>query len=73
MREFTMTFYYRSWSKFEKAKPGTFQLYLNDHYISKLRTDYAQMRRMIFGNNVPEFMKVLHAIKQLEKEINTFE
>ena len=70
VREFTMTFYYRSWSEFEKAKPGTFRLYPNDMYISELEADYEQMRKMIFGDDVPTFMEVLGVIKQLEHEIN---
>lgn len=70
VRKFTMTFYYRSWSEFEKAKPGTFRLYPNDIYISELEADYVQMRKMIFGNNVPEFMEVLDTIGKLENEIN---
>lgn len=70
VREFTMTFYYRSWSEFEKAEPGTFRLYPNNTYVSELETDYEQMRKMIFGNDVPDFMEVLGVIKQLEHEIN---
>lgn len=70
VREFTMTFYYRSWSGFENAKPGTFRLYPNDTYISELENDYFQMRKMIFGDDVPEFQEVLGIIKLLEEEIN---
>jgi hypothetical protein len=70
VREFTMTFYYRSWSEFEKAVPGTFRLYPNEIYISELETDYVQMSKMIFGNYVPEFMEVLYVMRKLENEIN---
>ncbi len=70
VREFTMAFYYRSWSEFEKAVPGTFCLYPNDKYISELESDYEKMKKMIFGRNVPEFKDVLEVIRKLEIEIN---
>jgi len=38
--------------------------------IGPLENDYFQMRKMIFGDAVPEFQEVLGIIKLLEDEIN---
>ena len=69
VRKFTMTFYYRSWSKFEEAVPGTFRLYPNELSMNALKSDYDDMKKMIYGN-IPSFEEVLTVIKQLEIEIN---
>lgn len=69
VRNFTMTFYYRKWSKFEEAVPGTFKLYPNKNSIQPLEKDYEAMKQMIFGDS-PSFEEVLSIIKQLETEIN---
>lgn len=69
VRAFTMTFYYRKWSKFEEAVPGTFKLYPNENSMQALKKDYEAMKQMIFGDS-PSFEEVLNVIKQLEKEIN---
>ncbi len=69
VRDFTMTFYYRNWSKFEEAVPGTFKLYPNKECIKTLKEDYEDMKKMIYGD-IPSFEEVLTVIKQLETEIN---
>lgn len=69
VRNFTMTFYYRSWAKFEDAIPGSFMLYPNQNSLPKLKHDYEEMKQMIFGDS-PSFEEVLDVIKKLEDEIN---
>ena len=69
VRNFTMTFYYRKWSMFDEAVPGTFRLYPNDNCMASLRADYEDMRKMIYGD-IPSFDEVLDVIKKLESEIN---
>ena len=69
VREFTKTFYNRSWSKFDDAKPGTFKLYPNNSFIDALKEDYESMKVMIY-KDAPEFEDILVTIKKLEKEIN---
>lgn len=69
VRKFTITFYNRSWSKFEEAKPGTFKLVPNEKYIDELRKDYELMSQMIFGDK-PTFEEVMLIIAKIEKEIN---
>ena len=69
VRKFTMTFYYRSWSKFEDAKPGSFKLYPNSNSLKSLLSDYEDMKKMIYGD-IPEFDEVLSIIKELENQIN---
>lgn len=73
VRQFTMTFYYRSWSKFEEAVPGTFKLYPNDSHLKELETDYKMMQSMIFEKSKPSFSDILKGIKKLELEINNLE
>ena len=69
VREFTKTFYNRSWSKFDEAKPGTFKLYPNNYSIDVLKEDYESMKVMIY-KDAPEFEDILITIKKLETEIN---
>ena len=69
VRIFTITFYNRSWSRFEEAVPGTFKLYPNENSIPNLKKDYENMKQMIFGDS-PSFEEVLSVIKKLEEEIN---
>ena len=73
VRKFTSSFYYRSWSKFEEAVPGTFKMYPNAQYMHELENDYKRMQSMIFGNDAPNLKTVLDVIKQLEDEINSLE
>ena len=69
VRRFTMTFYNRSWAKFEEAVPGTFMLYPNEKSLPALRTDYDDMKNMMYGD-IPDFEEVLSTIEKLESEIN---
>ena len=69
VRRFTMTFYNRGWAKFEEAVPGTFMLYPNEKSLPALRTDYDDMKNMMYGD-IPDFEEVLSTIKKLENEIN---
>ena len=69
VRKFTMTFYYRNWSKFEEAVPGSFSLYPNENSKKALFSDYEDMKEMIYGD-IPKFEEVLYVIKELENQIN---
>lgn len=67
--EFNDRFFPRVWAHYELAKPGTMRLMPPAHFEKSLRSDYGDMRHMIFGN-YPEFDEILKIIKNLEDEIN---
>ncbi len=69
VRKFTITFYNRSWSKFDEAKPGSFKLIPNDKYLKEVEDDYKLMNQMIFGD-MPSFKLIMDTIKQIEEEVN---
>lgn len=70
VREFTIAFYNRAWSEFEKARRGTFRLYPNDVCIKALKDDYDKMKKMIFSTDVPSFEDILGVMRMLEGKIN---
>lgn len=70
VRKFTLAFYYRSWSNFESAKPGSLKLYPAKSSLVALSRDYSAMRSMIFGDDIPQFDEILAIMRQLENEIN---
>ncbi len=57
------------WAKFEEAVTGTFMLYPNEKSLPALRTDYDDMKNMMYGD-IPDFEEVLSTIEKLESEIN---
>jgi hypothetical protein len=65
-------FYYQAWANYQSATPGSFRMYPPEHVLSALKTDYDEMQVMIFGKT-PEFGDILHAIKNLEDEINALD
>ena len=67
VRLFTMTFYNRSWAKFEEAKPGTFKLIPKN--LDDLKADYKMMEAMFF-KETPSFDEIMRVLKELENEIN---
>jgi hypothetical protein len=63
------TFFGRSWSHFDSAKPGTFRLVPPPGRQTTLGTDYQRMRQMIF-DQPPAFADILAALQALEQTIN---
>lgn len=70
VRDFTIAFYDRAWSEFDKARPGSFKLYPNEEYIEALKSDYDRMKKMIFSTVIPSFEDILEVMGKLEDEIN---
>lgn len=62
-------FYPAAWARYELARPGTLRLVPDEAMVSALRSDYAAMAEMIFGD-VPSFDVVLASLGELEREIN---
>ncbi len=71
VREFTIGFYYRSWSNFESAAPGTFKLRPNSEYIKALEEDYRKTTELIFDDPKPPFSDIMNCMAVLEDEINS--
>jgi hypothetical protein len=67
--EFNDRFFPRVWARYDLVKPGTMRLMPPAHFEQSLRSDYGDMRHMVFGN-YPEFDEILKTIKTLENEIN---
>ena len=67
--EFKRTFYPRKWAQYEYARIGTLKLVPAAHSLERLRSDYAMMQSMIFGN-YPDFDQMMLSIKELETRIN---
>ncbi len=66
---FKMRFYPSGWSQYDTALPGSLKLVPSAHVLKELRTDYVNMRNMIFGQ-YPAFEDVLETLQMLEDEIN---
>lgn len=69
---FKMRFYSSGWAQYDTALPGSLKLMPSKQVLSALRSDYASMRNMIFGQ-YPAFEEVLDTLKELEDEINSIE
>ena len=67
--DFTAKFYPRSWAHFELCKPGTMLLRPSDHALPVMKSDYAAMRQMIYGEH-PSFDVLMDFLSTLEQEIN---
>ena len=67
--EFKAKFYPRNWARYDLARVGTLKLLPAEHSLDKLKSDYAHMRSMIYGN-YPSFDEILERLALLEKEIN---
>ncbi|HNW83322.1 MAG TPA: nucleotidyl transferase AbiEii/AbiGii toxin family protein [bacterium] len=55
---------------YDLAVPGTMKLIPSDHVLKFLKTDYREMRNMIFGE-YPSFENIVQGLTMLEKEINS--
>ena len=58
-----------SLSRYDLARVETLKLIPATHSLERLRSDYAGMRDMIFGD-YPSFDEIMEAIAALENEIN---
>ena len=67
--EFKRTFYPRRWARYEYAGIGTLKLVPAAHSLERLRSDYAMMQSMIYGN-CPDFDEMMQFITDLESRIN---
>ncbi len=70
--DFKQTFYPRKWAQYELARIGTLKLIPAAHSMERLRSDYARMQSMIYGN-YPDFDEMMQFIKKLETQINAAE
>lgn len=62
-------FFPAAWARYDLAGAKTLKLTPHDNLREKLRTDYRNMREMIFGE-VPDFDDILDIIAALETQIN---
>lgn len=67
--DFKDKFYHCGWANYPDAKPGTMKLLPPEHSLKPLQDDYAQMRAMIYGDDIP-FDAILDSLRELEAEIN---
>lgn len=68
--EHKKVFFRSLWAHYETAKPGSFRLVPPTERIAVLRSDYAQMQSMIFGE-CPEWAKIIKGLGELEEKINS--
>ncbi len=68
--DFKIKFYPRGWAKYEEAVPGTLKLIPPEYQFATLRSDYAAMQDMIYGD-APSFDEMMDEIRQLETGINS--
>jgi len=67
--EHKRSFFRCGWARYDAAVPGTLRLVPPDHRIATLRSDYAAMASMFFGER-PSFEQVLARLTKLEEDIN---
>jgi len=67
--EFKRQFYPRAWAKYELAKPGSLRLVPEAYVLEELRSDYVNMRNMIFGV-YPAFEEIIASLSAFEIEVN---
>lgn len=67
--DFKQTFYPRKWAQYESARIGTLKLFPAAHSMDRLRSDYARMQSMIYGDS-PDFDEMMQFLKELEVHIN---
>jgi hypothetical protein len=58
-------FFASAWASYETAMPGGFHLLPADHRIDDLRSDYKEMKAMIFGAH-PEWDEIVEGLIGLE-------
>lgn len=62
-------FFASAWAHYETAIPGGLHLVPSEERISALRTDYARMREMIFGDT-PPWEHIVQGLRDLENRMN---
>jgi hypothetical protein len=62
-------FFASSWAHYETARPNAFRLLPSEERQEELGSDYAEMRRMIFGE-VPTWDAIVQGLTDLERRIN---
>jgi hypothetical protein len=58
-----------AWAEYEKAVPGTLNIFPNKNLIDYLKNDYKKMDFMIFDKK-PSFEDIMNAIETFQKEFN---
>ena len=66
---FKKRFYYAAWANYESAVKGTLKLVPGGEMLKRMRTDYEQMREMIFGD-YPDFDSVISRLADFESNFN---
>lgn len=66
---FKNRFYPCGWANYDLAKPGTLRLVPPDHVLKTVKSDYREMRAMIFGD-YPTIEAIMAQLQELEDEIN---
>ncbi len=64
-----LVFFRAAWKHFETAMPGSFHLVPPHERMADLRSDYAQMQAMIFGD-YPEWKTIIEGLSELEVRIH---
>lgn len=67
--EFKDRFYHQKWARYDLAKMGTIRLIPSEKNMSVLRSDYAEMKPMIYGR-YPSFDEIIDTLSELEERIN---
>ncbi|MFA6667485.1 MAG: nucleotidyl transferase AbiEii/AbiGii toxin family protein [Bacilli bacterium] len=67
---FKKKFYPRNWAKYDEAYPNTLKLLPPSYRYPDLKSDYLNMKEMIY-KNAPSFEEVMDYLKELEEEINS--
>jgi hypothetical protein len=57
-------------AKYETARPGTLRIVPSNNRLDELRSDYAKMAQMFFGEPVA-FATIVEQLRQLEEQINS--
>ena len=69
----SVKYYFRTlrpeWAQYEYARVDALKLVPAVHSMDRLRSDYATMQSMIYGN-YPDFDEMMQFIKELEVRIN---
>lgn len=69
---FKQKFYPSGWANYDSATFSGLLLQPSEHHINALKTDYEQMREMLFGNK-PSFDEIIAALKKLEDEVKALQ
>jgi len=67
--EHKLVFFRAAWAHYETAVSGSFRLIPSAGRMQPLRSDYAEMKAMIFGES-PEWDQIMEGLKNLEDRIN---